>query len=140
MSIYEYIASNDPAGARRLIQQFGYTIRDNKNMANNLRVLVNNEGEPALKALMDMHPEKGVILDFFSKPEKEEHKCACGSCSAKKEPYLGADGLLTLAMLNTNKQEPTKTESNDSNKLAQQNNGLIIAAAILFAVVLFKMK
>lgn len=138
-SIYNYVASTNPQGAREVIQSFGYNIVDTKNMGNNLRQLVAREGEPALKAILAIHPERDVIMEM-NKPEATEKKCGCGGNCGKSEQFMNADGIITAAGLLSSNKHDANSVTNDSNKLAQQNNGLIIAAAILLGVIIFKLK
>ena len=117
MTIYEYIARNNPAGAKRTIESFGYRVVNPKSMGDNLRMLVAQEGEPALKAVVDLHPDKDLILEVYGKED-------CGF--KDKDNFLGADGILQSAVLSNNQQQ------SDSNaKLAQQTNTLIVALSLL---------
>lgn len=129
MNIYEYIARSNPRGARMVIQEFGYRITDNKKMGDNLRMLVAQEGEPALREIVKLHPDKDLILEVFN--EKQEEK-PCG-CSEKKENFLGADATLSSAVLANNQQQ---NHASDSTKLAMQTNAMIIGATIIIAVAL----
>lgn len=114
MTIYDYIARNNPVGAKRTIESFGYKVVNPKNMGDNLRMLVAQEGEPALKSVVDLHPDKDLILEVYGEENKTQ------------ENFIGADGILQSAVLNNNQQQ------NDSNaKLAQQTNTLIVALSIL---------
>lgn len=114
MTIYDYIARNNPVGAKRTIESFGYKVVNPKSMGDNLRMLVAQEGEPALKSVVDLHPDKDLILEVYG----EENKI--------QENFIGADGILQSAVLNNNQQQ------NDSNaKLAQQTNTLIVALSLL---------
>ena len=117
MNIYEYIARSNPRGARMVIQEFGYRITDNKRMGDNLRMLVAQEGEPALKAVVDLHPDKDLILEVFGNSQ---------SLKATGDNFYGADGLLQSAVLNNNQQQ---TDSN--NKMVLQTNTLIVALSLL---------
>lgn len=117
MTIYEYIARNNPIGAKRVIESFGYVVTQPKKMGDNLRMLVAQEGEPALKAVVDLHPDKDLILEVFGNE--------CG-CKSGKDNFLGADGLLQSAVLNNNQQQ-----SDNSNKMALQTNTLIVALSLL---------
>ena len=133
MNIYEYIARSNPQGARMVIQQFGYRITDNKRMGDNLRMLVAQEGEPALREIVKLHPDKDLILEVFNgnKEENKEEK-PCG-CSEKKENFLGADSTLSSAVLTNNQQQ---NNASDSTKLAMQTNSMIIGATIIIAIAL----
>lgn len=114
MTIYEYIARNNPIGAKRTIESFGYKVVNPKNMGDNLRMLVAQEGEPALKAIVDLHPDKDLILEI------------CSNLSSNQDNFIGADGILQSAVITNNQQQ------NDTNgKLAQQTNTLIVALSLL---------
>jgi len=114
MTIYDYIARNNPVGAKRTIESFGYRVVNPKSMGDNLRMLVAQEGEPALKSVVDLHPDKDLILEVYGEENKTQ------------ENFIGADGILQSAVLNNNQQQ------NDSNaKLAQQTNTLIVALSLL---------
>jgi len=117
MTIYEYIAKNNPMGAKRVIESFGYVVTQPKKMGDNLRMLVAQEGEPALKAVVDLHPDKDLILEVFGNSQ---------TVKATGESFFGADGLLQSAVLNNNQQQ------NDSNnKMVLQTNTLIVALSLL---------
>ena len=136
MNIYEYIARSNPRGARMVIQEFGYRITDNKKMGDNLRMLVAQEGEPALREIAKLHPDKDLILEVFN-GNKEENKevkpCGCSDKSEKRENFLGADATLSSAVLANNQQQ---NNASDSTKLAMQTNAMIIGATIIIAVAL----
>lgn len=129
MNIYEYIARSNPQGARMVIQEFGYRITDNKRMGDNLRMLVAQEGEPALREIAKLHPDKDLILEVFN--EKKDEK-PCG-CAEKKENFLGADSTLSSAVLANNQQQ---NHASDSTKLAMQTNAMIVGATIIIAIAL----
>ena len=117
MTIYEYIARNNPIGAKRVIESFGYVVTQPQKMGDNLRMLVAQEGEPALKAVVDLHPDKDLILEVFGNSQ---------SLKATGDNFYGADGLLQSAVLNNNQQQ---TDSN--NKMVLQTNTLIVALSLL---------
>ena len=117
MTIYEYIARNNPSGAKRVIESFGYVVTQPKKMGDNLRMLVAQEGEPALKAVVDLHPDKDLIIEVFGNNQGSR---------AVGDNFFGADGLLQSAVLSNNQQQ------NDSNnKMVLQTNTLIVALSLL---------
>ena len=65
MNFYEYIAKSNPYGAKAVINQFGYQVVDPRRMGDNLRMLVAQEGEPALKAIADIHPDKDLFVELY---------------------------------------------------------------------------
>jgi hypothetical protein len=124
MNFYEYIAKTNPMGSKMVIQQFGYRVVDGKRMGENLRMLVAQEGEPALRAIAELHPDKDLILEVFAPKDGD-----CG-CKKKGESFLGADGTLASAVLGNNQQQQ---QQSDSTKLAMQTNAMLIAATIIIA-------
>jgi hypothetical protein len=129
MNFYEYIAKTNPMGAKSVIQQFGYRVVDGRRMGDNLRMLVAQEGEPALRAIAELHPDKDLILEVFAPKD--------GDCGCKKsESFLGADATLTSAVLGNNQQQM----QSDSTKLAMQTNAMLIAATIIIAAAIIVSK
>ena len=53
MSVYQYVADNDPRGAEMIINSFGYEVTDRRNLGQSLSELVSQVGEPALKKVME---------------------------------------------------------------------------------------
>jgi hypothetical protein len=123
MNFYEYIAKTNPSGSKKVINEFGYRVVDGRRMGENLRMLVAQEGEPALRAIAEMHPDKELLLEVFAPKDGD-----CG-CKKKGESFLGADGVLSSAVLSNNQQQA----QSDSTKLAMQTNAMLIAATIIIA-------
>jgi hypothetical protein len=123
MNFYEYIAKTNPSGSKKVINEFGYRVVDGRRMGENLRMLVAQEGEPALRAIAEMHPDKELLLEVFAPKDGD-----CG-CKKKGESFLGADGVLSSAVLSNNQQQV----QSDSTKLAMQTNAMLIAATIIIA-------
>jgi hypothetical protein len=124
MNFYEYIAKTNPSGSKKVINEFGYRVVDGRRMGENLRMLVAQEGEPALRAIAEMHPDKELLLEVFAPKDGE-----CG-CKKKGESFMGADGVLSSAVLSNNQQQQVQS---DSTKLAMQTNAMLIAATIIIA-------
>ena len=128
MSVYKYIADNDPQGSAMIIDSFGYQITDRSNLGKSLSELVSNVGEPALRKVMDLHPDKDIILEFYSNGEsKNQGSCQCSSCKSRfgHDNYLNASGTET----------PASTTQN-SNTLAHQTNTILIVATLFVVTAL----
>lgn len=115
--MYDYVAMSNPREAKSLIESFGYRVTNPRTMGANLRMLVSQEGESALKAIAQMHPDKEFILE------------ACGA-SSKRESFMGVDGLINGTTTNTNQNQQ---DANDSTKLAYQTNAMMIVVALIIA-------
>lgn len=95
MDVYNYIAQTNPNKATDIINSFGYKVVDRKNMGGNLKSLVANEGEPALKMVLENHPDKDVILELYNPISQGKHySCGCDGCKEKRmvEKFLNASG------------------------------------------------
>jgi len=128
-TVYEYIAKNNPQGAKSLCESYGYQITNPYNMSQNLKTLVNNEGEDALLSLMEMHPDKDFILEVFAKPiQKEEKKSDCGCRN------MGTPHLLEHFINASGRQDNSEAKA-----LATNTNTIIFASALVLAVaIIFK--
>lgn len=128
MDVYSYVASANPAQATNIINSFGYQVTNKRDMGANLRTLVANEGEPALRAVLSAHPDKDILLEI-SEPIKglnSKLHCDCKSCRKMRDNYLNASG-----------REENQSEAARS---ASQTNTFLLAAAMILAVAIISKK
>jgi hypothetical protein len=132
-TVYDYIAKNNPQGAKSLCESYGYQVRNPRSMSQNLKTLVNNEGEDALLSLMNMHPDKEFILEVFSKPtEKEEKTSNCGC-----QNNIGNSPYLLEHFINASGRQ--ENNSSEAKALATNTNTIIFASCLVLAVaIIFK--
>lgn len=129
MSDYNDIAKRNPQGSVAVISSFGYEILDRSNLGQSLNELIAQEGEPALRKVMEIHPDKDVILELFGTNVTNEDKkdCGCSSCKNKhkerNEHYMNATG--NEAVTGTN-----------SMTLAHQTNVILVVATLFIATAL----
>jgi hypothetical protein len=85
MSVYKYIAELNSNEANNLCVQQGLPdAYDSDELANNLLVIVAQNGESALKNIMELHPDKDLILEMFK----------CSSCQSKQQtepPFMDSE-------------------------------------------------
>lgn len=93
-SLYTRVAAANPNGAKSVIKSYGYEIRTN-NLAQALKQLVAAEGEPALRSIVDIHPDKELILECYA-PAKDDCGCKDKEKNHDKD-YLNAVGKMTDA-------------------------------------------
>jgi|GEM_PF-827520 len=132
MNVYDYIANVNPDAANSICKKYGYyQIENLEELAFCLRQIVADNGEESLKKIMELHPEKEVILELFEvkpEPKKEEvsstpimmnadgnKDCGCG-CG-----YRNADGSA-------------------SSGIASQTNMIILVAAMIVSISIISMK
>jgi hypothetical protein len=140
MSDFNDIAKRNPQGAVSVISSFGYEILDRKDLGKSLNELVANEGEPALIKVMEIHPDKDIILELFgnknnsTKGNFSEARCGCGgSCNkntSKSEQYMNASGNESYSATSLAK------DNSQSNTLAHQTNAILIVATLFIATAL----
>lgn len=123
MSVYQYVAENNPANAERILDSFGYTIANTPDMG--LSQLVAKVGEPALKKVMESHPDKEIILEMFSNKISDKPSCGCKSCNHNNENFLNASGNMPV---------PNQPKSQDT--MANQTNVIILVSALFISVAL----
>lgn len=126
MSDFNDIARRNPKGAEMVITSFGYEIVDRRDLGRSLNELVASEGEKALRKIMEVHPDKDLILELFSKEKKEQKSCSCGSCMHKN--------MSDMHYMNANGAQATQNAS--SNTLAHQTNAILVVSALFIATAL----
>jgi len=68
MNVYQYIAYSNPDAANELCNKHGYyQIQSYEELADCLQSIVARKGESAFKEVMELHPEKEVVLELFEK-------------------------------------------------------------------------
>jgi len=130
MTIYEYIAANNPVQSERIIRRFGYESLQGSHIGDNLREVVAQEGEEAFRAVLDLHPDRDVLVEVYA-PKEEKESCGCskGKCSCRKNDYMNADGANNMA------KETTAAQVS-----AAQTNTFLMAAALILAVAIIVKK
>ena len=124
MSVYQYVADNDPKGAELIINSFGYEVTDKRNLGQSLAELVSQVGEPALLKVMEYHPDRDIILELNTNNKKSE--CGCGKCNKSNqhhEHYMNASG-----------SDMTKDTKSDT--LAHQTNVILVVATLFIVTAL----
>lgn len=130
MNVYQYIAYSNPDAANQLCNKYGYfQIQSEEELAYCLQSIVARKGESAFKEIMELHPDKDVVLELFEKklPEPEpvtvrpimeqerRRDCSC---------MLNADG----------------TQSQQGQNIVSQTNLMILAAAMIVSISIISMK
>lgn len=73
MNVYLYIAQNNPDAAYEVCKKYGYfNVQSFEDLAASLQGIVAEHGESALKEVLDIHPDKEVILEMNDKKKVEE--------------------------------------------------------------------
>jgi hypothetical protein len=71
MNLYLYIAENNPDAAYEICKKYGYfNINSIEELSNALQSIVAEHGQDSLKEILEIHPEKEVILEVFDDKKK----------------------------------------------------------------------
>jgi hypothetical protein len=135
MSVYDYIARNNPNLAESIINSFGYEVIDRQDLGKSLKELVANVGEPALAKIMKNHPDRDILMELNpQKPiniakteapitEVQRGNCGCNSCKNREGNYLNANGI----------NDTTAKEQMSASSMAHQTNIILIVSALFIA-------
>ena len=86
MNVYHYIAENNPDAAFEVCKKYGYfQINSIDELANCLQNIVAQDGEGSFKEVMDLHPDKDVLIELFDKKKDD-------STPVVATPVANADG------------------------------------------------
>lgn len=138
MNVYLYIAQNSPDAAYEICKKYGYfNVQSFEELADCLQNIVAEHGESSLQEVLDIHPDKEVILELNDKKKVEEppiediiqkvfdrNKKTEDDCSCKK----GADGSVA----------PSSTTQPSA--LVNQTNTYIIVGALIVSIAILSMK
>lgn len=129
MTVYEYISNVNPDAANQVCRKYGYyQIENSDELAWCLRQIVADNGEEGLKKVMELHPEKDVLLELFEvkpEPKKEEQ--------TSNPTIMNADG-------NNNCGCMKNADGSTSSGLASQTNMIILVAAMIVSISIISMK
>jgi hypothetical protein len=114
LTIYQYIAANDPVGSEAVCNKYGYLtqgVETSDDMAECLEALVKAEGAPALTDIANIHPDKELILETFgmgtAAAGTDQGACGCNKCKQDKgvaQQYVdaaqGNNGGFNIAGIN----------------------------------------
>jgi hypothetical protein len=118
MDLYTYVAGSNPYQAKAIIHKYGYSttnVKSPEDLGICLKKVVSYEGENAFFDVLESHPDKGVLVERYSKKE-DVKSLGCG-CSGHKEQYMNASG----------------DAENKQTSIVGQTSVFILAAALLLA-------
>jgi hypothetical protein len=127
MNVYQNIAYNKPNEANEICKKYGYYQVENiDELAYCLQKIVADEGENSFIEIMELHPDKDVILELFEKKSEpiiiekpimeRSRDCSC---------MMNADGTSVVPQ---------------SSGAASQTNMFILVAAMIVSLSIISMK
>ena len=73
MTLYDYIASNNPYEANDLLRGYGFEDSDSiSTISSRLKLVVREHKTDGLREISKIHPDKDLMSSFISIPESEE--------------------------------------------------------------------
>lgn len=110
----DYIVLHQPVEAARIIEKYGYEAPTDKHeLSQAVRLLVKRKGEPVIKDLILIHPEKKLILELTGHQSEESNFCGCHSSYSGDTKDL-LDHLSTMSVSDLTKYyEQAKQDSKD---------------------------
>ena len=100
MNVYSYIAENNPNDANQICVKNGLDDADTtETLAFYLQTIVAQHGVDSLKEILNLHPDKEVILELYQEPTKIDDK---NVFEVKAPSVMNADGQTSNIAQNTN--------------------------------------
>jgi hypothetical protein len=136
VNVFDYIAYSRPNEAMKVVHDFGYKFTGavtKKDLSKLLGDLVMKEGEPAMKAILAIHPDKDVIVEQFGGTASD---CGCNKTGKLNATGPSTDSLLASASL-MRSPATDQMATMESRKLASLNGALVVSAAIIISTLIF---
>ena len=126
MNVYTYIVECNPNEAYEICKKYGFfNIQSTEEMAKCLETIIANEGEDAFKEMMELHPDKEVIVELFSQKKNDEPQPVAAPVLVEAPKQVSADGSVNAT---------------GQNGLVNQTNTYILVAALIISVAIISMK
>lgn len=120
----DYIVLQKPFEAAKIVEKYGYEAPAKVNeLSKAVKLLVRKKGEPVIKDLINIHPEKKLILEMSGHKTEESDFCGCQSSYTGETKAL-LDKLSELSVEELNKtydelKTETKSKPDDKKLLAE---------------------
>jgi hypothetical protein len=127
MNVYQYIAETNPDASYELCNQYGvYDIQSFNELSSGLMGIVAQDGENGFKKVMELHPDREVVLELFQvvpeAPKTEPTPIVIKDC--------GCDG--SGNMMNANGLTNSINAVNSG--LAMNTNTIILISALIVSI------
>lgn len=139
MNVYLYIAENNPDEAYEICKKYGYfNINSIEELADALKSIVAENGQQPLEEILNIHPEKEVILEIFDKKKVIDTKPfeeVIQSLFEKNKPVVKEKedcGCMKSADATTTQAPPSA--------VVNQTNTYILVGALIVSIAIISMK
>lgn len=133
--LYNYVAANSPNDAKAVLDKYGYdasSVDTVEVLGAGLATMVKENGEPALKSLLAIHPDREVLVQEFTPTSPApatngKSGCGCGGgckgASNALESYLSKVGA------------PAPASNNSIGTMGVQHGNMLLIGGILILAV-----
>jgi hypothetical protein len=137
MNVYLYIAENNPDEAYEICKKYGYfNINSMEELADALKSIVAEQGQDSLEEILNIHPEKEVILEIFDKKKEIDTKPieeVIQLMFDKNKPIEKDCGCMKSA-------DATPSTPSAPSPVVNQTNTYILVGALIVSIAILSMK
>jgi hypothetical protein len=126
MNIYQYIAKNKPLECYQICERYGLYEVEEDRLDEAIAYIVANEGENAFRQLMELHPDKDIILEIYQ-PQTLQFQGEIKKEEKIEKPVEFSENPLTKKYF-------------DDNKLVNQTNLFILVGALIVSIAIISVK
>jgi hypothetical protein len=142
MNVYLYIAENNPDAAYEICKKYGYfNINSMEDLADSLKSIVAEQGQDSLEEILNIHPEKEVILEIFDKKKVVEEKPLediIQKIFDKNKPVEKDCGCMKSA--DASPSPPFSKVEEKPSAVVNQTNTYILVGALIVSIAILSMK
>jgi hypothetical protein len=142
MNIYQYIAQNSPNECYEICKQYGiYNVADIDELSIAIAQLVATEGEKAFKQVLELHPDKDVIIETYQVQIPRPLQFNGSTSTNYTNPDIS--GVPTKVFFDNNplKSKYYNADGNSGeNKLVNQTNLFILVGAMIVSLAIISIK
>ena len=111
----DYIVYHQPFDAAKILEKHGYQApKKAEELAKAVKLLIKKKGESAIKELIQIHPEKKLILELTGHNSDESSYCGCNSSyTGDLKDHLGKLPSMNISEL-TELYEEAKKKAKDT--------------------------
>ena len=139
MNVYLYIAENNPDAAYEICKKYGYfNINSMEDLADALKSIVAEHGQDSLEEILNIHPEKEVILEIFDKKKVIDTKPfeeVIQSMFEKNKPVEKEKDCGCMKSADATPTTPTPPSA-----VVNQTNTYILVGALIVSFAILSMK
>jgi hypothetical protein len=135
MNVYLYIAQNNPDASYEVCKKYGYfNIQSIEELASALQSIVAENGQDSLEEILEIHPDKEVILEVFKKKVDEKPiEEILQSIFDKNKPLEKEKDCSCM-------KSADASDSNQGTNVVGQTNTYILVGALIVSIAIISMK